>query len=430
MKQTKIYRADLYGLRESKYQYLAENDVTSTKWEEINPQSPFYLFASQNQSLRDEYEKFWQITDAMPFSGVGIVTSRDALTIQETEGHVWEIVTDFVKLTEDEARRKYDLGEDVRDWKIKFAQKDVKDSGPKRTFIKPILYRPFDRRFTYYTGNGRGFHSTPRGDIMNHLVLNDNVGLVTVRQVAEGIFNHALVTKDMIDNRITLSNKGYGTVLPLYLYPSTTNDLFSQPTTNPNGRRPNLSVEFIGDFSKGLSLSFVDDGRGDLKKTFGPEDVFYYLYAVFHSPTYRQRYAEFLKIDFPRVPFTKNIALFSELVALGETLVKLHLMEKKGKNLSRFVGSGDNLVDKPSFEEGRVYINKTQYFEGVPSRVWSFHIGGYQVCEKWLKDRKGRTLSFDDIKHYNGIVSNLQETLQLMNEIDETINRQGGFPLE
>ena len=218
---------------------------------------------------------------------------------------------------------------------------------------------------------------------------------------------------------------------PLYLYPtSTSNNLFSQPTTNPGGRRPNLSPEFIADFSKHLGLTFVDDGRGDLQKTFGPEDVFYYIYAVFHSPTYRQRYAEFLKIDFPRVPLTKNLNLFRELVERGETLVKLHLMETRGKNLSRFIGSGDNLVDKPRFEEGKVYINQTQYFEGVPAEVWNFYVGGYQVCEKWLKDRKGRTLSFDDIKHYNGIVSNLHETIRLMAEVDAEIGKYGGFPLE
>jgi hypothetical protein len=127
--------------------------------------------------------------------------------------------------------------------------------------------------------------------------------------------------------------------------------------------------------------------------------------------------------------YRKTLELFRELTVLGERLVKLHLMEARGKNLSPFVGSGDNLVEKPRFEDGKVYINKTQYFEGVPAEVWNFYVGGYQVCEKWLKDRKGRTLSFDDIKHYNGVVSNLNETVLLMNQIDEAITKQGGFPL-
>lgn len=202
---------------------------------------------------------------------------------------------------------------------------------------------------------------------------------------------------------------------------------------NPRGRRPNLAPEFIADVSKRLGLSFVDDGQGDLETNFGPEDVFYYIYAVFHLPSYRERYAEFLKIDFPRVPLTSNLELFRELVVRDHELVNYHLMEKCGTNLTRFMGDGDNIVTKAVFkadgDKGRVYINDSQYFDAVPTNVWEFFIGGYQVCQKWLKDRKDRELSFDDLRHYQGIVSALHEIIRLMAEIDETIDNAGGFPL-
>jgi predicted helicase len=174
------------------------------------------------------------------------------------------------------------------------------------------------------------------------------------------------------------------------------------------------------------------------------------MYAVFHSPTYRSRYAEFLKIDFPRVPLTSNVELFRELCALGEELVGLHLMEKYGPDMATYLVAGDNKVEKVRYtaparepspqpspsgrgsagEGGRVWINKTQYFDGVPPEVWEFHIGGYQVCEKWLKDRKGRQLSFDDVKHYQHIVSALAETIHIMAAIDRTIDTHGGWPIQ
>ena len=205
----------------------------------------------------------------------------------------------------------------------------------------------------------------------------------------------------------------------------------------PNGRIPNLNPDFVADFASRLGLNFVSDGHGDLSSTIGPEDIFDYIYAVFHSPTYRQRYAEFLKIDFPRVPMTASRDLFKRLCILGEELVALHLLQSPylSQLITRYPVVGDNIVEKgfPKFavyEEGQpgyVYINKTQYFEGVPKEVWEFHVGGYQVCEKWLKDRRGRQLSFDDLMHYQKVVVALKETMRLMEEIDRAIP---GWPIE
>ena len=182
-------------------------------------------------------------------------------------------------------------------------------------------------------------------------------------------------------------------------------------------------------------MKFIPDGKGNLKKTFGPEDIFHYIYAVFHSPTYRIRYGEFLRIDFPRLPLTSNVALFSKLCKRGKELVNLHLMESFGKKLVNFPKKGSDIVEYVKFEsdsghKATVQINGDQYFEGVPEEVWNFHIGGYQVAHKWLKDRKDRKLSFDDIEHYGQIISALSETIRLMKEVDEVIAGAGGFPLK
>lgn len=184
-------------------------------------------------------------------------------------------------------------------------------------------------------------------------------------------------------------------------------------------------------------MDFVHDGKGDRVKTFGPEDVFSYMYAVFHSPTYRERYSEFLKIDFPRLPLTSNPDLFRSLCKLGDELVPLHLMEQTATNITSYPIAGDSLVEKVRYtapgegsSEGRVWINNTQYFEGVPQSVWEFHIGGYQVCDKWLKDRKGRNLTYADLTHYQNTVSALSETIRLMAAIDDVIEKSGGFPIK
>ena len=182
-------------------------------------------------------------------------------------------------------------------------------------------------------------------------------------------------------------------------------------------------------FSKKLGLQFIQDGMGDLKKTFGPEDVFYYAYAVFHSPTYRTRYAEFLKIDFPRLPLTSDKKLFAKLVAKGKELVEFHLLRsgKVDNFVTTYPEPGDNKVERVAYANGKVYINTHQHFGGLPEEVWEFKVGGYQVCEKWLKDRKGRLLSSEDITHYQRVVVSLKETIRLMKEIDKTIVK---WPME
>jgi predicted helicase len=275
---------------------------------------------------------------------------------------------------------------------------------------------------------------------MQHLLKGHNVALVTSRLTKGESFHHIQASKEIVEV-ICMSSKtsNNGFVFPLYLYLSDAHKdtLFDngQPTDTPGGRKPNLSPKFIEDFSVRLKMKFIPDGKGDRKKTFGPEDIFNYIYAVFHSPTYRSRYAEFLKMDFPRLPLTSNSELFRNLCALGDELVSLHLMEKQGKKITSYPAAGDSAVETVRYSEpqgdakGRVWINTTQYFEGVPKEVWEFHVGGYQVCAKWLKDRKGRKLTYDDLTHYQQIVSALAETIVLMENIDAAITASGGWPI-
>jgi predicted helicase len=427
-KPPQIFHADVYGPREVKYLGLAKYDCTTTAWNALRPQAPFYLFTPQDEGVRSEYEQGWKITDIMPVNSVGIVTARDALTIHWSREDVWNTVNDFASLPVEEARSKYDLGKDARDWQVALAQKDLRDSGPAQSKLAPILYRPFDLRHTYYTGNSRGFHCMPRSEVMRQMLLGKNYAIATTR-----------LTKDKWDvsacnciiGHKALSAYDITSLFPLYVYSETKADLFDEGFSGK--RRPNLAPEFIEDFASRLKLDCVPDGRGDLHKTFGPEDVFHYAYAVFHSPEYRSHYAEFLKIDFPRLPLTRDIELFRNLCALGRELVALHLMEELPNLETRYPVAGDNLVDNVRYTEpegdtpGRVWINKTQYFENVPPEVWGYHVGGYQVCNKWLKDRKGRQLSYNDLTHYRGVVAALARTIELQAAIDEAI---GGWPLK
>jgi predicted helicase len=250
-------------------------------------------------------------------------------------------------------------------------------------------------------------------------MINKNLAISTTRSVEiKREFDHVFCTSEVMD-RHAVSLKEINYLFPLYLYPAE-NELQLQAS-----RRPNLNPDFIKAFAEKLGVKFVEDGKGDLQTTFGPEDIFNYAYAMFHSPTYRQRYAEFLKIDFPRLPLTSNKQLFKSLTEKGAELVALHLMEAQVLNnpITRYSVAGSNLVEKVEYKETeqRVFINKEEYFEGIIPEVWNFHIGGYQVCEKWLKDRKGRTLSYDDITHYQKIVVSLKETIRLMAEIDAII---------
>ena len=423
----KIYHADLYGLRKAKYEWLVENDIKTTGWTELSPNSPYYFFVKREESKRKEYEEGYKINDIMVTNNVGIVTARDALTIHKTTSDIWSTVNDFASLPTEQARTKYSLGKDVQSWKVHLAQTDLNTCPLSKNKITPILYRPFDTRYTYYTGKSGGFICRPIYKLMCHMLVGENLGLISTRMTKDKW--DTFVTKNICGHK-SCSAYDINSLFPLYLYPSGQNDMdYDNWQRGKDGRMPNLSREFVDELAGKVKMEFVSDGVGDLKGTFGPEDVFHYIYGVFHSPEYRRRYAEFLKIDFPRVPMLAGRTIFRKICKVGEQLCRLHLIEAEVlEDESRWPAfdiSGEDTVEKgyPKYvahadapKEAKVYINKDQYFEGVRTEVWEFHVGGYQVCEKWLKDRRGRKLSYDDISHYQKVVVALGETIRLMKE--------------
>ena len=436
-----IYYSDLWGPRDFKYIWLSSESITSTQWRKVNPQAPSFLFIPQDRNKAEEYERGWLITEMMPVNSVGLYTARDKLAIQWTQAELKARLKDFISLPVELAREKFDLGSDSRDWQVALAQKDVRTSQLNDAKIQQIAYRPFDTRFTYYTGISRGIICMPRPEVMHNMIDDKNIAICFMRNSREQIVSNFYVANHMVDKTI-LSSADNANVAPLYIYPDVNaqNTLFSITDSNSTFvgvRKVNLVPQFTEQFAHQLKMTFIPDGKRDLRKTFCAEDIFNYMYAVFFSPAYRVRYAAFLKKGFPRLPLTSNTGLFRELCKLGERLVGLHLMEKFGKAMPKYPVKGNDIVEKIEYlqprekpEQGRVYINKEQYFEGVPQEVWNFHVGGYQVCQKWLKDRKGRTLTFEDIQHYQRIVSALGETIGVMEQIDRVIEEHGGWPIE
>src|SRR5437660_1442652 len=288
----------------SKYNWLAENDITTTDWTKLEPKAPFYLFVPQSIDLHAEYDNGWRIPDIFPLNSVGIATARDDFTISFIAEEIWKKVNDFISLPVEEARSKYELGEDTRDWQVNLAQQDLRNSGPSRQHLASILYRPFDKRHTYYTGKSRGFHCMPRGELMKHILFEKNIALITSRSIEIGRgWEHIFCTRDIIQHH-SVSLKEVNYLFPLYLYDGIANKgtLFdSKPQAGAtSGRYTNFAIPFIKTMEDKFTMSFIPEGNGDLQQTFGPEDIFSYMYAIFHSPAYRERYAEVLKIDFPR----------------------------------------------------------------------------------------------------------------------------------
>jgi hypothetical protein len=428
-----ISHAGLYGMRTHKYQKLTAKVFASTDWKTLQPQAPFYLFSPQDENLRDEYEQGWKITDIMPANSVGIVTARDDLTIHWDKEAVWETVSNFSIMRVEEARDKYTLGKDARDWTVAMAQADLNASGPEKKNVMPILYRPFDIRHTYYTGKSRGFHCMPRGEVMRNFLTNQNYGFGISRSIETNRgWEHVIATKNLLTHH-SVSIKEVNYLLPLWIYGIPDHiDLFDDELLSAlPSRRPNLTNDFINSLKTALGLSSADWKPESQTAKLNALGIFRYIYSILHSPTYRTLFAEFLKMDFPRIPLPNSLALFQALSKLGGELVSLHLVEspKLIHYITEYQGEGDNyLPKKPVYKDGAVWVNASQRFENVPEAVWNFHIGGYQVCEKWLKDRKGRYLSAEDIAHYQKIVVALNETIRLMGEIDAVIDQHGGWP--
>ena len=410
-----ISHCHLYGSRTSKYEKLLKNDVKSTKWQNLSPVSPFYLLTPQDKTLLPEYEDGWKITEIMPVNSTGVKTHRDHFAIDFEYEKLCSRIQDFrnIKISDKEIANKYKLS-DTRDWKIEQKRKSLALNKEWERYLTKCLYRPFDSREYYHHAD---VVELPRDEVSQHMLQGSNISLMWTRPLSPN-YEFSVLAGNDIPHQCAIGNKSAGAgasyFAPLYLF-SDVNKF----------QRLIFNEECCYNFSS----NFVGTIQNKLGYTPTPEAIFYYIYAIFHSPTYRTRYAEFLKIDFPRVPLTSNKKLFKQLSAYGEELVALHLMKSPKLNnlITQFVENGGGKevaigTAKKAYANNKVTINKKgDGFTGVPEEVWNYHVGGYQVCHKWLKDRKNRTLSQEDIQHYQRIVVALQETIKLMNKIDQAI---------
>ena len=376
----------------------------------------------------DEYEVAWPIPKIFSPSGdpaPGIVTTHDQFAISWTRKEAASKVERLLATTsEEEAREIWRLCSQDQ-WQYNRAKRELADDSWHGR-IETILYRPFDLRVTVFDRNVP-VHRRER--VMRHMLAGENLGLSTTRstEIAGG-WEHVFASRHLIQHH-TVSLKEVNYLFPLYTFP------LAALANAVNPRKPNLDAKFTRSFASACGLDFIPDGAGDRTSTFGPEDIFRYIYAVLHSPEYRRRYADFLKSDFPRIPLPAHRAVFSALIIPGARLVSLHLMEADNRRIApAFPRTGSNQVDQVRYAPpssglpGCVWINREQYFESVEPEIWASTIGGYRPAEKWLKDRKGRTLSEDDIDHYRKIVAALTDTRRLMTEIDEVIGKHGGWP--
>ena len=395
---------------------LKEGNIKAVQWERVFPVEDFYLFTPGKRV--DIYQHFIKLTDIFPVHGIGIVTARDKLTIKASEEEAYKTILNFSRMDETAAGKQYKLGDDTRDWQVIEAQKDIIESGIDRKKIVPILYRPFDLRYTYYTGRSRGFICMPRAELMRHM-LQENIGLISVRQVTEGNYSHCFVTDTIIESRITTSQKGIAYIFPLYkyYYPVEKRKKFNFKIEYPGKSMPRQCNIHPGVFKR-----FREFGIDNLPSA---DQIFYYIYAILHSGIYRERYRDHLKIDFPRIPFTSDLELFLQISRLGEGLASVHLFKSSelDRAFSKFAVIGNNQVSSPLFKptaggDGRVYINETQYFSNISKELWESEICGYQVLKKWLLDRKNQILTPVEIGHYIKICRALELTVKFQQEID------------
>jgi SOS-response transcriptional repressor LexA len=421
------------GTRASKYSDLLEKTTIDSDLAVVEVVPPYYRWlpltgGHESTGSAIEYAAWLPLCDVFESRSSGIQTKNDSVCIGWTASEIWDRVSFLAAVTPSDASRELGL-RDGGVWSVASAQSDLRTTGPSEKRVRRILYRPFDWRFTYLTDKSGGFLGRPRYEVMKHMTDGgENIGLIFNRQIVGDSVSHFGVSRDPIcHGTFYLGNKGQDYLAPLFLVGTGELNLGDGP------RPHNIKSSF---------LHALRGALGSEANKFRPADILHYIYGVVHSMTYRLRYREHLKLDFPRIPIAPNTSLFDDLARLGGELVALHLVEapKLDDHITTLVGSSvDFQVEKVSYSDETVWIDKakTRGFRGVPEEVWNFCIGGYQVCEKWLKDRQakggkkphpGRVLTEDDLAHYQKIVVALNETIRIMAEIDEVIEAHGSWP--
>jgi hypothetical protein len=409
----KVFHFELYGKREMKYDFLSNKSLKDFAFKELKPEKPFLFFVPKSTEGQGEYENGFRVDALFPKNVTGIVTMGDSFIVEEDLTTLKKRLNSFIgnEMTEEFLNREFGLGKNYAEW-ISNNKYSIKIEDSKFT---KIAYRLFDDRYTYFDNK---LLWRWRVDVMQHFLKGDNIGVDLCRQIVSDSYSHIFVTNKIVDDSF-VSNKSRerGYVYPLYLYPES----HGQTSFEKQAKRiPNLNMEIVEIIAKVLGLTFVTE-KGPSENTFSPIDILDYIYAVLHSPKYRNKYKEFLKIDFPRVPYPKEIKTFWQLVRLGGEMRQVHLLESPivQNYITQYPVDGNNFVEKLFYYNGNVYINESQFFANVPQQAWEFYIGGYQPAQKWLKDRKGRTLEFDDILHYQKVIVALTMTSEIMVKIDK-----------
>lgn len=433
-KLAQVLHFDLYGKREEKYDFLTENSLKSIDWNELNPEEPNYFLVNKNFEGKNIYEEGFKIEELFEIQSLGIEFGSKEYFLTESKSRIINFIRDVILnelISDQEIETKYRI-KTTSGWLFSKLRKLEISVGFQSKRIKKCINSPFDIKYTYHTEILR----RPQREVLENLK-EDNIALITLRQSrANNLFCYFLA--DIIYSKDVISILDRATGFPLYLYPKTTTqqtiDQSHTSTISVQGRTPNLNPEILKEIAKSLGLGFVPEKepegnvcyinnpevRDDYKTTFAPIDLLDYIYAVLHSPTYREKYKEFLKIDFPRVPYPKDSNTFWQLVKLGSEIRQIHLLESPTVEnyITQYPIDGDNVISKTKYKDGKVYINENQYFDNVPAIAWEFYIGGYQPAQKWLKDRKNRKLEFEDVQHYQKIIVALSETHRLMQAID------------
>jgi predicted helicase len=414
----KVYHAELFGKRQSKYDWLDAHQLEIKNYQLLKPESPWYFFIPRDTKKIKNYLRWKKINEIFPVNVSGIVTARDHFVIDFDRNSLRRKILQFrnQSIPDEEIKNAYNL-KNTRSWNLSKARKILQNEENWETYFKKILYRPFDFREIYYTPI---MIDWGRQDVMRNMLEINNIGLITSKRV-EGNkkWEHIFVADKMVTHH-AVSMKEVNIFFPLYIL---------KEHTPKKSRTQYMMMLFEPEPEYGNSYKEPNIDKKvyqTLNKTYGreitPEEILYYIYAVFYSNLYREKYAEFLKIDFPRVPFPSDYKIFSKMAAMGNELVDLHLMKSKrlDRLVSKYQGEGDNdSIEEITYrqEEYRIYINPQKYFDQVKPEVWDYQIGGYRVLQKYLKDRKGRKM--DDFVHYSQIISSLIYTIEIQQEIDK-----------
>ena len=406
----KVYHTEIRGGRELKFQQLNSMRLFEMPLENTPMIEPFFSFKPQYVP-NSSFENTFSISDLYNLSVNGIQTGRDSLTIRNSYDEMKRTIEDFCSLPPEVAREKYGLGNDGRDWRVEWAQKDVRKHLSDGC-ITPILYRPFDIKWTFYTGpDGKGFLQCPRGKVMKNMVGNDNLALIVGRQgQAVGNIEWCLAfVSDGMPTDLNLFYRGGGMVFPLY------NETSSFSTTL---FVPNLKDDIAERIAQKMDMSYspgIEDGR-----VVTPRKIMSYIYAILFSHKYRKEFANLLLLDFPKIPYPEDYEYFCTMVELGNELIRIHTFADHPDTIVHCT-AGDNRISKYHFKNNRIYLNEQQYYDDVDENVWNYYIGGYQPLQKWLKDRKNNVLSIQEMIHYQGMIDAIKQTIKVMEKIDEII---------